>query len=54
LKNCTLIRYDILQGMRNLYGEVGDDTIRDRAQALIETEGDPKYRKKYAGLWRGT
>jgi hypothetical protein len=24
----------------------------ERAVALIETEEDPKYRKKYAAVWR--
>jgi len=51
-KNCTLIRYDILQSLRNVYDVVQDDSIRDRALALIETEQDLKYRKKYASLWR--
>jgi hypothetical protein len=51
-KNATLIRYDILQGMRNLYEAVKDEAIRERAMELIEAEADPKYRKKYASLWR--
>jgi hypothetical protein len=51
-KNCTLIRYDIIQGFRNLYNEVKDEGIREKALALIETEEDPKYRKKYATVWR--
>ena len=51
-KNCTLIRYDIIQGFRNLYDEVKDETVREKALELIETEDDLKYRKKYAGLWR--
>jgi hypothetical protein len=51
-KNCTLIRYDIIQGFRNLYNEVKDEGIREKALALIETEEDPKYRKKYASVWR--
>ncbi len=51
-KNGTLIRYDIIQGLRNLY-EVGkDENVRQKAMELIETEEDTKYRKKYAGLWR--
>lgn len=51
-KNGTLIRYDIIQGLRNLY-EVGkDENVRQKALELIETEEDTKYRKKYAGLWR--
>jgi hypothetical protein len=51
-KNCTLLRYDILAGLRQLYDAVKDESIRQRALALIETEPDPKYRKKYATLWR--
>jgi hypothetical protein len=31
---------------------VKDETIREKALALIETEEDLKYRKKYAGEWR--
>jgi hypothetical protein len=51
-KNGTLIRYDILQGLRRLYDAVKDEGIRKRALALIATEEDPKYRRKYATLWR--
>lgn len=52
-KNATLIRYDILAGFRKLYDEVGNETIRTRALALIETENDLRYRKKYSTLWKG-
>ena len=51
-KNCTLIRYDILQSLRNVYNVVKDEKIREKAMGLIETEEDLKYRKKYASLWR--
>ena len=51
-KNCTLIRYDILQSLRKVYDEVKDEKIRVKALELIETEQDRKYRKKYASLWR--
>jgi hypothetical protein len=51
-KNCTLIRYDIIQDFRNLYDEIKDETIKQKALALIETEEDLKYRKKYAGVWK--
>ena len=51
-KNCTLIRYDIIHGLQNLYKAVQDGEIREKALALIETEQDLKYRKKYASLWR--
>lgn len=52
-KNCTLIRYDIIEDLRKLYDVVKDDKVRDKALELIETEEDIKYRKKYIRLWRG-
>jgi len=51
-KNCTLIRYDICQCLRNLYDEVGDEKIREKALELIDTEEDLKYKKKYRTLWK--
>jgi len=51
-KNCTLIRYDILQSFRNVYDVIGDEKIRAKAMELIETEENLKYRKKYSSLWR--
>jgi hypothetical protein len=51
-KNCTLIRYDILQSLRNVYSAVKDENIKVKAWELIEMEEDLKYRKKYASLWR--
>lgn len=51
-KNCTLIRYDIIQSLRNVYAAVKDEGLKEKALKLIETEPDLKYRKKYAGLWR--
>jgi hypothetical protein len=51
-KNCTLIRYDILECLRKIYDVVGDEKLRAKALELIETEEDPKYRKKYATVWK--
>lgn len=51
-KNCTLIRYDIIQGLRHLYDALKDEGVKEKALALIETEDDVKYRKKYAGVWK--
>ncbi len=51
-KNCTLIRYDIIQSLRNVYDAVKDETIREKALELIETEEDIQYRKKYTSLWK--
>ena len=51
-KNCTLIRYDILEDLRKLYEVVPDETIRATALELIAAEEDLKYRKKYGTLWR--
>ena len=51
-KNGKLIRYDILVSMRNVYNQVGDETIRENAQALIVSEKDVKNHKKDAGVWK--
>lgn len=51
-KNSTLIRYDIIQGFRNLYEAVQDENVKMKALSLIETEEDQKYRKKYESVWR--
>jgi hypothetical protein len=51
-KNCTLIRYDIVESLRRVYDSVSDESLRSAAQALIETETDAKYKKKYRSLWR--
>jgi hypothetical protein len=52
-KNCTLIRYDILESMRRIYDATSDAEILGLAASLIDLEDDPKYRKKYATLLRG-
>lgn len=52
-KNGTLIRYDIIQGLKQLYDHNKDEQVRQRALALIATEQDEKYRKKYASVWKG-
>lgn len=55
-KNCTLIRHDIIQSLRNVYDAAGSspgvEAVKTRALALIETEPDPKYRKKYTTVWK--
>ncbi len=51
-KNCTLIRFDILQSLRNMYDVALDEKLRETAMELIDTETDLKYRRKYASLWR--
>jgi hypothetical protein len=51
-KNCTLIRYDIIVDLRQLYDAVGDEPVKAKALELIEAEADLKYRKKYAGVWK--
>ncbi len=51
-KNATLIRYDIVVGLHRIYEATHDDAVQRQAKSLIETEGDIKYRKKYASVWR--
>jgi hypothetical protein len=51
-KNGLLIRYDILVSMRNVYNEVKDETIREKALELIASEKDVKNQKKCADVWK--
>lgn len=51
-RNCTLIRYDILVVLRRVYDVAGDAQVRSTAETLMNLENDPKYRKKYASVWR--
>lgn len=51
-KNATLLRYDIIVNLFKIYEATGDETVKQTALALIERETNPKYRKKYAGVWR--
>lgn len=52
-KNCTLIRYDIVQAFRRMYDAAPDESLRRRALDLADSEPDAKYRRKYAGVWKG-
>jgi hypothetical protein len=51
-KNGTLIRFDIVQSLRKLYDREPDERVKRLALALINTETDEKYRKKYAKEWK--
>lgn len=51
-KNCTLIQYDIVVVLRRVYDVVKDEHIRATAERLIAMQEDPKYRNKYAAVWR--
>ena len=51
-KNGTLIRYDILVTLRNLYNATTSSEIKEKALELIELEKDLKYKKKYATVWK--
>jgi len=51
-KNYTLIRYDMIVGLKNLYDEVKDEQIKEIAMDLIEYEQDSKYQKKYMSAWK--
>lgn len=52
-KNYTLTRNDIIQDLRHLYDQLGDENIKATALKLIGTVDDPKYQKKYAKIFRG-
>ena len=51
-KNGTLIHYDILVGLKNLYDATTSSEIKEKAFELIELEKDVKYKKKYATVWK--
>lgn len=51
-KNGTLIRYDILECLKNVYDRTGNGNVRENALAWIDLETDPKYKKKYTALWK--
>ena len=51
-KNCTMIRYDIIVNLRNLYNVTTANEIKEKALELIELEQDLKYKKKYATVWK--
>ncbi len=49
-KNCTLIRYDIVVDLRQLYDAVKDARVKELALALIATEPAPKDHNKTGGV----
>lgn len=51
-KNYTLIRYDMIVGLKKLYDKVKDENIKKIAMELIDSEEDSKYRKKYMSAWK--
>ncbi|ALC82761.1 MULTISPECIES: hypothetical protein [Bacillus] len=51
-KHYTLIRYDMIEGLKKLYDEINDEHIKEIAMTLIESEEDSKYRKKYLSAWK--
>ncbi|MGK5519144.1 hypothetical protein ACSNN9_07275 [Micromonospora sp. URMC 107] len=51
-KNGTLVRSDIVEGLRHLHDAVGDPAVERTARELIDAEADPKYQRKYRGHWR--
>ncbi|MFC0562260.1 hypothetical protein [Halalkalibacter alkalisediminis] len=51
-KNYTLIRFDLIQGLRYLYDHLKDEEIKHLALELINKEEDGKYKKKYSSVWK--
>lgn len=51
-KNYTLIRYDMIVGLKKLYDDVREESIKKVVMDLIESEEDSKYRKKYISAWK--
>ena len=51
-KNYTLIRSDILESLRKVFDETGDEGVKHTALGLIETVDDDTYKKTYAKIWK--
>ncbi|WP_252313036.1 hypothetical protein [Sinobaca sp. H24] len=51
-KNDTLIRSDILEGLKMLFDETGDAAIKEKALELMDIEDREKYQKKYMNIWK--
>ncbi len=51
-KNGSLIRFDILVALRNLYNATTSSEIKEKALKLIELEKDLKSKKKYVSVWK--
>lgn len=51
-KHYTLIRFDMIQGLKNLFDQLQDEDIKQVAIDLIQIEEDPKYKKKYLSVWK--
>jgi hypothetical protein len=51
-KPCRIIRDDIVVGLRRLLEATGDESLRDVTEALIASESDATYRRKYLSSWR--
>ncbi|MFT0801886.1 hypothetical protein VSK91_09300 [Bacillus swezeyi] len=52
-KNHTLIRFDIIQGLRHLYDAmINAEEIKQIAIDLVSKEENEKYQKKYKTIWK--
>ncbi|MBO0589654.1 hypothetical protein [Sporosarcina sp. E16_8] len=51
-KHHTLIRFDMIQGLKNLYDVLNNEEIKQLALDLIGVEEDIKYHKKYMTIWK--
>jgi hypothetical protein len=51
-KTKSILRADIIQGLKNLYQATTREQLKTTALALIDTEPDAKLRKKYLAVWR--
>jgi len=51
-KNYTLIRFDIIQGLKHLFDEMDDEEVKSLTKQLIDLETDQQYKKKYTSVWK--
>lgn len=48
----SLPRFDMIQGLKNLFDQLQEEDIKKIAMDLIEKEEDLKYRTKYLSVWK--
>ncbi|ADU28815.1 hypothetical protein [Evansella cellulosilytica] len=51
-RNNKLMRFDIIQGLKNIFDNTKEAAVKEAALKLIESENDEKYKKKYKNVWK--
>lgn len=52
-KHYNLLRLDVIQALKNVYDQVDDPSLLERARELMAGENEAAYRKKYEAVLKG-